>query len=114
MSLTSFESSGAAAVVVPSGTLAAQATSAFDAALQQRLCILVPLLYIAVVYEDVATPNHASRLNYLKLVVTNPMPYVVNSIVWMIVTDGVTDNGATDQALANRFGDILNVLSHGF
>jgi hypothetical protein len=114
MGMTTIESSGPASVTIPAGTSAAQVIPAFDVDFRQRLEVIATLVAIAVLAEDAATADHASRENYARQLISDPGTVVGRSIVFAVVADGVSDATSADQDIANRLGDLWDVLSAGY
>jgi hypothetical protein len=112
--MTTIESSGPASVTIPAGTSADQVIPAFDVDFRQRLAVVSTLVAIAVLAEDPATTDHASRENYARQLISDPVTVVGRSIAFAVVADGVTDAASTDQDVANRLGDLWDVLSAGY
>jgi hypothetical protein len=115
MSATGIQSGGGPSVTIANGTAASQITAAYDTAFRQRVYAIAPLVAIAVVYEDPAVqPAHAGRMNYAKVVLADPVGVTNRTLCFALVADGVTNSGSTDQAIANRLGDLWGTLSLGY
>jgi hypothetical protein len=108
------ETSGAAAVTIDGGTAEAARNNAYDTVLRQRLVQIGLVVASAVILEDTGTANHTSRVNYARQFVANPVVAVNNSVSFLVCADGATGTASSDQDIANRLGDVWNVLSQGY
>jgi hypothetical protein len=108
------ESSGAAAVTISNGTAASQYVAVFDAGFIQRLVFNSTLVAKAVLAEDTGTTNHTSRANYARQFLFDPVTFVAREIVYMVIIDGTTNAGSTDQDICNSVGDAWNFLCYGY
>lgn len=111
MAATSIETTGLAAVTIPSGTAEAQLPTCYDIDFRQRLTLIGTLVAIAVLNETGGTTN---RSDYARVFLADPASAVAKSLCFAVPADGVTGTGLTDQEIANRIGDLWNTLGSGF
>ena len=113
MSVT-LESGGAAAVTIADGTAAVAVANCYYTPFLQRLYVLSAVVATAVLMEDPATTNHSSRASYARQLLFDPATLVNRQVAFVVVGDGATGAGSTDNDICNRLGDCWNILSYGY
>lgn len=100
------------AITITNGTLAFAVTAMGGSGFLAKCQVAMGLVAAAVLMEDGTLANATSRFDYARLVEWNPLAFATNQI-GTIAGDGVTDDGATDQAIVNRILGLWDSLSFG-
>jgi hypothetical protein len=101
-------------VTVGPEALISAADDAVDATFLKRVTLAAMAIAQAVLIENPATTNHASRVNYARQVSGNPSTVTSNSIAWAVVCDMATGTGSNDQLILDRIAALWDSLSTGF
>jgi membrane carboxypeptidase/penicillin-binding protein len=78
---------------------------------QCRVAVAAVAFALNVRDEDVATTNHAERLAYARQIMQSPMAYTMQSILYAVVADGVTNASSSDQDIADRIAVVFDMLA---